>query len=193
MPDFVWKILLRRRVHGNAAWVAGVLRVVLGAVFTFVFAIDKFAQHGDNVHDFKRWDVPVASLSVYVAGLIELVFGLMLIFGVFTRLAALVLAGEMVIAILTAGRTDGFGFHTTVTPLFALLMLYLVYAGAGPVSIDRVLERSLAPQPDASGDGKRPDRPEPRAVRKARRLKQDPDVIDEGEPGSNPKLGKDWN
>ncbi len=190
MPDFVWKILLRRRVHGNAAWAAGVLRVVMGAVFTFVFAIDKFAQHGDNVHDFKRWDVPVASVSVYVAGLIELVFGLMLVFGVLTRLAALVLAGEMVIAILTAGRTDGFGFHTTVTPLFALLLLYLVYAGAGPVSIDRVLERSLLKEPD----GRTPARPEPRAVRKARRLKQDPDVVDEGEPGTpSPKPGKDWN
>jgi putative oxidoreductase len=189
MPDFVWKILLRRRVHGNAAWAAGVLRVVLGAVFTFVFAIDKFSDHASNVHDFRSWDVPVASASVYLAGLIELVFGLMLIFGVLTRLSALVLIGEMVVAILTAGRSEGFGFHTIVPPLFVIALLYLVYAGAGPVSVDRALERGLAPQPDGSGGD---ERREPRAVRKARRLRQDPDVIDEGEPGTTPKLGKDW-
>lgn len=188
MPDFVWKILLRRRVHGNAAWAAGVLRILLGAVFTFVFAIDKFSDHASNVHDFRKWDVPVASASVYLAGLVELVFGLMLIFGVLTRLSALVLIGEMVVAILTAGRSEGFGFHTTVPPLFIIGLLYLVYAGAGPVSVDRALERGLAPQP--SGDDAK--RSEPRAVRKARRLKQDPDVIDEGEPGSDPKVGKEW-
>ena len=192
MPDFVWKILLRRRVHGNAAWAAGVLRIVLGAVFTFGFAIDKFSDHGGNVHDFRRWDVPAASVSVYLAGLIELVFGLMLIFGVLTRLAALVLAGEMVIAILTAGRTEGFGFHTIVPPLFILALLYLLYAGAGPVSIDRALERGLAPQPgaedDGAGDG-RDGRRGPRAVRKPRKLEE----LETEDTLTPPKAGKDWN
>jgi putative oxidoreductase len=186
MPDFVWKILLRRRVHGNAAWIAGVLRVALGALFTFGFAIDKFSDHASNVRDFRKWDVPAASVSVYVAGLIELVFGLMLVFGVLTRLAAVVLAGEMVVAILTAGRSEGFGFHTTVPPLFIIGLLYLIYAGAGPVSIDRALERSLAPQPGDGRDG-RDARREPRAVRKARQLQQ----VEDGPP-TDPKVGKDW-
>jgi putative oxidoreductase len=183
VPDFVWKILLRRRVHGNAAWVAGLLRVVVGAVFTFGFAVTKFTDHAKEVRDFRSWDVPVPTASVYLAGLLELVCGLMLIFGVLTRLAAFVLAAEMVVAVLTAGRAEGFGFHTIVPPLLFVALLYLVYAGAGPASVDRLLERGFAPQPDAEVPRK-----ESRAARKARELEdlEDSDTLDP------PKLGKDW-
>jgi putative oxidoreductase len=191
VPDFVWRILLRRRVHGNAAWAAGVLRVVLGAVFTFGFAIAKFSDHAREVRDFRDWDVPAASLSVYVAGLVELIFGLMLIFGVLTRLAAVVLAGEMVVAILTAGRAEGFGFHTIVPPLFILALLYLLYAGAGPVSVDRLMERRFGAQPGRDGDADDDDR-ETRAARRARRRGEPDEATDAFDPPP-PKIGRDWN
>jgi len=187
VSGLVWKILLRRRVHGNAAWVAGLMRVVVGAIFTFGFAMAKFTDHAEEVRDFRSWDVPVPTASVYLAGLLELVCGLMLIFGVLTRLAAFLLAAEMVVAVLTAGRAEGFGFHTTVPPLLFAALLYVEYAGAGPVSVDRVLERGLAPQPDAEGQPAT----EPGAVRtsrkarKARKL-EDSDTLDP------PKVGKDW-
>jgi putative oxidoreductase len=164
MPDFVWRMLLSRRVHGNAAWVAGLLRVVIGGVFTFGFAMSKFTDHAKEVRDFRSWDVPVASVSVYVAGLVELICGLMLIFGVLTRVAALILAGEMVVAILTAGRAEGFGFHTTVPPLMIVGLLFIVYAGGGPVSLDHVVSRRLR--------------------------EEDPDEPD-GDP-EGPKIGRDW-
>jgi putative oxidoreductase len=193
VPDFVWKILLRRRVHGNAAWAAGVLRVVLGAVFTFGFAISKFSDHAREVRDFRDWDVPAASLSVYVAGLVELIFGLMLIFGVLTRFAAVVLAGEMVVAILTAGRAEGFGFHTIVPPLFILALLYLVYAGAGPVSIDRLMEHRFGAEPEREGDADDEGSRESRAARRARRRgERDDEPTDAFDPPP-PKMGRDWN
>jgi uncharacterized membrane protein YphA (DoxX/SURF4 family) len=148
MPEFAWRWLLARPLHGNAAWIAGLLRIVVGAVFAFGFGIAKFSDHAREVRDFRDWDIPAASASVYLVGLVELVVGLMLLFGLLTRVASLVLAALMVGAILTAGRVEGFGFHTTVPPLLILVLLFVFYAGGGPVALDRIMERRLGRRAD---------------------------------------------
>ena len=140
MPEFAWRWLLARRVHGNAAWISWLLRIGCG-VFFFFAGIPKFSDHDAEVEDFERWDVPAAEAAVYLAGFVEIIAGLMLLFGLLTRVAALALIADMVVAILTAGRHEGFGFHTTVPPVLILVLLFLGYAGGGPVSVDRVMAR----------------------------------------------------
>jgi putative oxidoreductase len=159
MPEFAWRWLLARPLHGNAAWIAGLVRVVLGALFTFGFGLAKFSDHDGELRDFRDWDIPAASVAVYVVGLVELVGGLMLLFGLLTRVASLVLAALMVGAILTAGRVEGFGFHTTVPPLLILALLFVFYAGGGPLALDRVMERRVRDGRGDGGDGGRGEGP----------------------------------
>jgi putative oxidoreductase len=87
--------------------------------------------------------VPVGSLF-WFAAVIETVGGLLLLFGLFTRLVAFVLAGEMAFAYFIghAGR----GLWPLLNQgepavFFCFTFLYFSAAGAGPWSLDALLAR----------------------------------------------------
>jgi len=79
-----------------------------------------------------------------VSGVIEAVFGLLLFFGLFTRLAAFILSGEMAFAYFIAHAPQGFfpilnrGLPAVV---FCFVFLYLAAAGGGPWSLDALFRR----------------------------------------------------
>ncbi len=92
---------------GAARWSTLVLRVVLAAVFIPV-GLGKFLNHDDYTERFDRWGFGAAAGEVAIlVGVVEVVCGLMLLLGVLPRLAALVLIGNMIGALVTAGRIDG--------------------------------------------------------------------------------------
>ena len=87
--------------------------------------------------------VPLMSL-LGVAGLIELVGGALMMFGLFTRPVAFVLAGEMAVAYFRAHMPRGTwpivnGGELAV--LFCFLWLYFGAAGPGPLSFDALRRR----------------------------------------------------
>lgn len=89
---------------------------------------------------------PVGSLS-WVAGLIELTLGFLVLIGFQTRIAAFVLSGLMAFAYFIGHASKSFypaqnGGVAAI--LFCFVFLYLVAAGAGPVSIDNLLKRERA-------------------------------------------------
>lgn len=118
------------------------MRIVVGALFAFVFSLPKFADHANELADFQRFGVPLASTSVVVAALVELIGGLSLLLGLLTRAGALLLAGDMVVAIVTAGRNVGGALHLGVAPLMLLVLIALVITGSGRPAVDEVLARS---------------------------------------------------
>jgi putative oxidoreductase len=75
---------------------------------------------------------------VVVIGVIELVGGLLLIAGIWTRPVALVLAGDMVGAIVVSGIRHGETISLTLAPLELVAMCVLLWKGPGP----RVLRSS---------------------------------------------------
>ena len=79
-----------------------VLRLLSGGVFV-VFGIGKFVNHASELASFRSYGLPAPEIFVVVIGLIELVGGLLLIIGLLTRPVALVLAGDMVGAIVVSG------------------------------------------------------------------------------------------
>lgn len=92
---------------GTPAWAALVLRVALAALFIPV-GLGKFLNHDAYTERFERWGFGVAPGAIAIlVGLVEVVGGLMLLLGILPRLAALVLLGNMVGALVTAGRVDG--------------------------------------------------------------------------------------
>lgn len=82
--------------------------------------------------------------QVGVAGMLEVVGGIAILLGLFTRPVAFVLAGEMAVAYFQghAGRS----FYPTINNgipaiLFCFLFLHLAAAGGGAWSLDRKLTR----------------------------------------------------
>ena len=76
----------------------------------------------------------------WFAGVLELVGGLLIILGLFTRPVAFILSGQMAVAYFMAHAPRGFwpianGGELAV--LYCFIFLYLFTAGPGPWSIDR--------------------------------------------------------
>jgi putative oxidoreductase len=81
------------------------------------------------------------------AGIIEAVFGALLVIGLFSRFSAFILSGLCAVAYFYAHAPRGFfpllnGGELAVTLTF--LYLYLAAAGAGPWSVDRAIRGSDA-------------------------------------------------
>jgi putative oxidoreductase len=83
---------------------------------------------------------------IQVAGWIELVLGALLLIGLFTRIVAFVLSGEMAFAyflghMLKSGEPVWLPLNNggTAAILFCFACLYLATAGGGPVSADAMM------------------------------------------------------
>jgi len=104
-------------------------------------------QHGTT----KYLGIPVGPMNNAspmtmsgVAGVIELVFGALLVVGLFTRLSAFIVSGMTAVAYFYAHAARSFypilnGGELAV--LYCFVFLYIAAAGPGPLSIDRLLGR----------------------------------------------------
>ena len=81
------------------------LRVGLGIAFIF-HGYPKLFTHTHEIMGFFQ-KVGFPGFFVYIAGVIEFFGGIVLILGLFTRIAALLLAGEMAIAVLKVHLPQG--------------------------------------------------------------------------------------
>lgn len=99
----------------------------------------------------NHMNVPLNSV-IGAAGIIEVVAGLMIMFGFRTRLAAFVASGMMAVAYWWRHAPkhwwpDNNGGEPAV--LFCFLFFYLVFAGSGAYSLDRLIENRLRPRPQS--------------------------------------------
>jgi putative oxidoreductase len=120
-----------------------------------IIAAFLFMQHGAQ----KLLSFPAAPQSepallslIGLAGILELIGGLLLLLGLFTRPVAFVLSGEMAVAYFMAHAQRGFwpllnGGELAV--LYCFAFLYLAAAGGGAWSIDQVW-RGRATSPTTS-------------------------------------------
>jgi putative oxidoreductase len=94
---------------------------------------------------------PLTLLSLEgLSGALELVGGLLLLPGLFTRAVAFVLSGEMAAAYFIAHASKSFfpALNKGETALiYSFLFLYLAAAGGGPWSIDRMRRLGATPRP----------------------------------------------
>ncbi|HVP60182.1 MAG TPA: DoxX family protein [Myxococcaceae bacterium] len=90
---------------------------------------------------------PLGSLAG-IAGLLELVLGVLLLVGLFTRPAAFTASGEMAVAYFLGHAPHGFWPALnggTNAVLFCFVWLYISAAGAGPWSLDALRRKSVKP------------------------------------------------
>jgi uncharacterized membrane protein YphA (DoxX/SURF4 family) len=125
-----------------------VVRLGAGGVFV-VFGAGKFASHASQVVSFRTYGLPSPDAFVYAIGVVEVLGGALPIVGLAARLAALVLAGEMVGAIIASGIGQGEVISLTLAPAQLAGMLFVLWTGPGRCALDRRLITGR-PSPDGS-------------------------------------------
>lgn len=122
------------------SWGLAVLRVVVGIVF-LVHGYQKlftFGFHG-VAGMLGHMGIPLPGFFAMVVTVVEFVGGIFLIVGVATRIAAALIAIDMIVAILAVHLRNGFfnprGFEFPLTLLAA--MVCLTIAGGGALSLKR--------------------------------------------------------
>ncbi len=130
------RLLVAGSATGRPASIAFVARIVAGLVLV-VFGAAKFADHAAEVASFRNYGLPSPDAFVYAIGALELFGGALLIVGLATRIAALVLAGNMAGAIVTSGVMQGEVISLTLAPALLATLLYVLWAGPGSHALDR--------------------------------------------------------
>jgi putative oxidoreductase len=103
-----------------------------------------FLEHGlQKFFGFPSAAPPMTPL-LYVQGVLEILGGLLLFLGVYTRPVAFVLAGDMAAAYFIAHLPRSFfpainGGDAAV--LFCFVFLFIFFAGGGPWSVDRAVRK----------------------------------------------------
>ena len=103
-----------------------------------------FLEHG--LSRLFGWPSPIPTppaLTMYwFAGLIEMCGSVLVLLGLFTRPAAFIMSGEMAFAYFISHAPRGF-FPILNSGdgaiLYCFIFLYIVFAGAGPWSLDALL------------------------------------------------------
>jgi len=109
------------------------------AIVFISFGLGKFINHGSETASFRGYGLPVPGAFADLIGILELVGGGMLLIGLGTRIAAALLATDMVGAVVVSGILRGETVSLTLAPVLLIAMLGLVALGPGGASLDASL------------------------------------------------------
>jgi putative oxidoreductase len=129
-------------LHALSPYLLSVLRIIAALLFL---------EHGlSRLFGFPSpLPTPALFTMYWFAGAIELAGGALLLTGLFTRAAAFIMSGEMAIAYFLSHAPRGFFpilNNGDGAILYCFVFLYLVFAGAGPWSLDALWRRRRSGQ-----------------------------------------------
>jgi uncharacterized membrane protein YphA (DoxX/SURF4 family) len=141
---------VQRLLPTTAPPVTLLVRLIVGAVFLSE-GIQKFLfSEALGVGRFIKIGIPAPEIMAPFVGIVEIGGGLLVLLGLMTRPAAILLVIDMLVAITTTKSpillTSGFWAmaHESRTDWAMLLgSLFLLIAGAGPWSFDALLVRKM--------------------------------------------------
>jgi putative oxidoreductase len=130
-----------RTKYAQSGYVLSLLRVIIGLTFSCHGAQKLLGAFGGMGGHGAKAAFP--SLF-WVAGVLELFGGLLIILGLFTRPVALILCGEMAVAYFKAHAPRGFLPIVNMGELavvYCFVFLYFFAAGPGPLSLDALIRK----------------------------------------------------
>ncbi len=125
---------LDTRLDGHSGTVLGLFRVIIGVLFALHGTAKLFGWPAT-----KTGAVPIGSWPYWWAGVLELIVGVLLVVGLFTRAAAFLGSGVMAYAYFTVHQPGGalpIQNGGELAALYCLAFLLLVFTGAGALSVD---------------------------------------------------------
>ena len=139
-----WLIDWPESIASHFAWLGPlVARVTVGWVF-MISGWGKLSNLPQVIENFAGWGIPFPGIMAPFVSAVEFGGGLLLLLGLFTRIAAAPLIVVMIVAIISAKLQE-------IDSLDALLgfeefsymaiFLWLAIAGPGLVSVDHLLQR----------------------------------------------------
>jgi putative oxidoreductase len=134
------------RVASYFAWLGPlVARVTVGWVFLWS-GWGKLTNLPIVIGNFVDWGIPFPKiLAPFVSG-VEFIGGILLLLGLFTRIAAVPLVIVMIVAIISAKWDEVDSLETLLgfdESAYLALFLWLAVAGPGLISLDHLLRRSV--------------------------------------------------
>lgn len=131
---------LNRTLGRYASFGPVMIRVVLGGLF-LLHGIDKFQGGISGVESFfASSGVPAAALAAPLTAVAEVVFGIALIIGLYTRISALVLSVVIVGAIIFVKADAGILGSSELDLAYLAGLVGLIVLGPGRLSVDEVLD-----------------------------------------------------
>jgi putative oxidoreductase len=147
---------LVQQITSKLAFIAPLAtRLVIGLAF-YQAGSGKFRHFENVVGFFDSLGIPFPAFNAGLVASMETVGGIMLILGLFTRFFASGLSITMVVALLTADTADFLSSWSSASEssptdiaafTFLLFLLWLVFYGAGKLSLDAVLRKALGTDP----------------------------------------------
>lgn len=119
-----------------------IFRIVAGLMFLSAGTMKIFGYPASPVPDsppIEPWT------QIWIGGWMEVIGGLLIVLGLYTRPAAFVLAGEMAVAYFQFHAPQAFWPTSNMgvpAVMYCFFFLYVVFAGAGEWSLDALIARS---------------------------------------------------
>ena len=123
------------RLHAHSSSALGVFRIVIGFLFMLHGTAKLFGWPAT-----KSGAVPFGTWPYWWAGVIELVVGVLVMIGLFTRLAALLGSGTMAFAYFTEHQPNGLWPIQNggeLATLYCFAFLVLAFTGGGGLAVQR--------------------------------------------------------
>jgi putative oxidoreductase len=148
------------RITGALAFLAPLLtRLVIGSAFHFT-GDGKLHNLDRTTEFFGSLGIPFPHFNAIFISLLEFEGGLFLVFGLGTRIFAALLSCSMIVALLTSDGKEWLQkFPADITDVtsftYLLFLLWLVFYGPGPISLDKLISKwlHLDEQPGPGGTG----------------------------------------
>jgi putative oxidoreductase len=118
----------------------------------YVAGLGHLTHVQDTYENFVKWGVPMAKFNVYVSGVTELVGGLLLLAGLFTRVTSMVVFFNFCVALWATSRAEVAGIFTgperwdhlrsfiddNAFPFWTVALVLLAF-GPGKFAVDHLL------------------------------------------------------
>jgi putative oxidoreductase len=125
---------LDTRLNTLSSAVLSLFRIVFGLLFTIHGTTKLFGWPDGRA-------VPIGTWPFWWAGLIEVVAGLLILVGLFTRIAAFIASGHMAVAYFWRHQPEALWPHVNegeTAILFCFGFLLLVFTGGGAFALDAI-------------------------------------------------------
>ncbi len=147
-----WLIDMPERRSAVFRWLPPLFaRIVVGWVFLWT-GWAKLNNLPQMIQNFREWGIPWPEIMTPFVSGVEFFGGLLLLVGLFTRVAATPLVIVMIVAIVSAKLDQVNSLETLLgfeEVAYMALFGWLAVAGPGPVSLDALLQRLYSREPVA--------------------------------------------